>query len=81
MQLDTVAKRSLEQMNTVVTYTDAVVDYILGKGYDEKFGARPIRRAVQTEIEDLLAEEFLKRKKIGEVTLDIRDGKPFAEVK
>ena len=81
MQLDIVAKRSLEQMNTVVTYTDAVVDYILGKGYDEKFGARPIRRAVQTEIEDLLAEEFLKRKKIGEVTLDIRDGKPFAEVK
>ena len=37
----------------------SVKEYILEKGYDEKYGARPLRRAVQTELEDLLAEEIL----------------------
>ncbi len=81
MQLDIVMKRCREQMGATVTYSDAVVTYILEKGYDEKFGARPIRRAVQSEIEDFLAEEFLKQKKIKSISLDIKDGKLDADVK
>ncbi len=81
MQLDIVAKRCKEQMNTTVSYTDKVVDFILEKGYDEKFGARPIRRAVQTEIEDALAEEFLKQRNLKSLSLDIKDGKLTVEAK
>jgi ATP-dependent Clp protease ATP-binding subunit ClpC len=81
MQLDIVMKRCREQIGAAVTYSDEVVSYILEKGYDEKFGARPIRRAVQSEIEDFLAEEFLKNKKIKSIALDVKDGKLRAEVK
>ena len=35
--------------------------YIAEKGFDEKYGARPLRRAVQNQIEDVLAEEILSR--------------------
>ncbi len=75
MQLDIVVKRCDEQMGAKVSYSEKVVDFILEKGYDEKFGARPIRRAVQTEIEDALAEEFLKNRKIKKMSLDIEEGK------
>ncbi len=81
MQLDIVCKRCREQMGTEVVYTDKVVDLVLEKGYDEKFGARPIRRAVQTEIEDMLAEEFLKTGSIKKIAMDVKDGKAVAEVK
>ncbi len=80
MQLDIVVKRCKEQMGADVGYSDNVVDYILEKGYDEKFGARPIRRAVQTEIEDALAEEFLKKRNIKHISIDIKEGKPCFEV-
>lgn len=59
MQIDIVAKRCLEQMKVTLTYDESVTEYILKKGYDEKFGARPIRRAVQNLVEDPLAEKFL----------------------
>jgi ATP-dependent Clp protease ATP-binding subunit ClpC len=35
-------------------------DFIVEKGYDEKFGARPLKRAIQKYIEDPLAEEIIK---------------------
>ncbi len=36
------------------------LEFILEKGYDPKFGARPLRRTVQNYIEDRLSEEYLK---------------------
>ncbi len=80
MQLDIVAKRCKEQMGAVVVYTDKVVDHIMEKGYDEKFGARPIRRAVQTEVEDGLAEQFLKKRDLKKISVDAADGKLVFEV-
>ncbi|MCR5822933.1 MAG: ATP-dependent Clp protease ATP-binding subunit [Lachnospiraceae bacterium] len=80
MQLDIVAKRCKDQMGAVVVYTDKVVDHIMEKGYDEKFGARPIRRAVQTEVEDGLAEQFLKKRDIKKISVDAADGKLVFEV-
>ncbi len=38
---------------------DEVVDFVSKKGFDKDYGARPIRRAIQTEIEDVLAEAVL----------------------
>lgn len=40
--------------------SDDVVDYILDKGYQPQYGARPLRRTIQNEVEDYLADEFLK---------------------
>ncbi|AEA45247.1 ATP-dependent Clp protease ATP-binding subunit [Fluviicola taffensis] len=40
--------------------TDKAKDFIVDKGYDEKFGARPLKRAIQKYIEDPLAEEIIK---------------------
>ena len=39
--------------------SENVVDYLLEKGYDPQYGARPLRRAIQDHLEDFLAEEFL----------------------
>ena len=53
------AMRVKRQMNVELRYGDAVKNYIFEKGYDKKYGARPLRRAIQNEIEDKLAEEIL----------------------
>ncbi|MDP7193976.1 MAG: ATP-dependent Clp protease ATP-binding subunit [Dehalococcoidia bacterium] len=46
----------------VLQVTDEVRSYLAETGYDSKFGARPLRRLIQEEIEDLLSEEFLRDK-------------------
>jgi ATP-dependent Clp protease ATP-binding subunit ClpC len=43
-----------------IVMTDVAKDFIVDKGYDEKFGARPLKRAIQKFIEDPLAEEIIK---------------------
>ena len=52
-------------------------DFIVDKGYDEKFGARPLKRAIQKYIEDPLAEEIINTH-LSEgdmIFLDIEEGK------
>ena len=41
-------------------FSDKVADYVLEKGYDPQYGARPLRRAIQNELEDFLADEYLE---------------------
>jgi ATP-dependent Clp protease ATP-binding subunit ClpA len=41
------------------TYEDSVIDLISKVGFDEVFGARPIKRAIQNKIEDLISEKIL----------------------
>jgi ATP-dependent Clp protease ATP-binding subunit ClpC len=43
-----------------IKLTEKAKDFIVDKGYDEKFGARPLKRAIQKYIEDPLAEEIIK---------------------
>ena len=52
-------KRVKEQMDMDLTVTEEVVDFIAKKGFDKDYGARPIRRAMQTELEDVLAESVI----------------------
>lgn len=60
-------KRCSAQMNIELTVTPALKEYIVEKYLDAKMGARPMRRAIQTEVEDSLAEEILSgRVKSGE---------------
>ena len=53
------AKRVKNQMDMELFIADDVVDFISDKGFDKDYGARPIRRALQTELEDVLAEAVL----------------------
>ncbi len=50
----------LAERNINITFTDEVKEYILEKGYDAKYGARPLRRAIQKYVENELAECLLK---------------------
>ena len=52
-------KRLEEQMNIHLTLRDSAKNLIVEKGTDAKYGARPLRRALQTELEDRLAEAIL----------------------
>ena len=49
----------IEDLGYSMTLTDAAKDFLVDKGYDEKFGARPLRRALQKYLEDPLAEEII----------------------
>jgi ATP-dependent Clp protease ATP-binding subunit ClpC len=59
-----------------IELTEKAKDFICDKGYDEKFGARPLKRAIQKYIEDPLAEEIVKStmKEGDKIALDIEDG-------
>ena len=52
-------KRVKEQMNITLTLRESAKKFIVEKGTDAKYGARPLRRAMQTELEDKLAEAIL----------------------
>ena len=54
-----VARRCKSQMGITLTVRDSVKNYIVEKAYEPKYGARPLRRKIQNEIEDKLAEEIL----------------------
>ncbi|HLR50853.1 MAG TPA: ATP-dependent Clp protease ATP-binding subunit [Candidatus Sphingobacterium stercoripullorum] len=50
----------VEELGHQVEITDAAKEYIIDKGYDSNFGARPLKRAIQKYLEDPIAEEILK---------------------
>ncbi len=66
-------KRCKDQMNINLKVRDSVKELIAKEGFDPKYGARPLKRAIQSKIEDAMAEEILegKIKEGDEVTLGI----------
>jgi ATP-dependent Clp protease ATP-binding subunit ClpC len=65
IELDKLMKR-LTQLKFGFTYEESLVERITKVGFDELFGARPIKRAIQDEVEDLISEEVL----VGNVVED-----------
>ena len=59
IMLKDIMKRTIEQMNISLIVEEDAKDYLIQKGYDEKYGARPLRRTIQNSLEDKLAEEIL----------------------
>ncbi|HBY70816.1 MAG TPA: ATP-dependent Clp protease ATP-binding subunit ClpC, partial [Lachnospiraceae bacterium] len=59
IMLRTIAKRIKAQMNIDMETGKEAVNHLAEVGFDPKFGARPLRRAIQTNIEDKMAEEIL----------------------
>ena len=52
----------IEEMGYQLVLTEKAKDYLVEKGWDEQFGARPLKRAIQKYVEDLLAEEIIRTK-------------------
>ena len=57
-----IEKRSKEQLGITLTVNEAAKDLLIDKGYDDKYGARPLRRTIQSLLEDKMAEEILDGK-------------------
>ena len=76
IELKSVKKR-LENYNISITLTDEVLDFLIEKGYNQNFGARPLRRAIENYLEDPLSEEILQGRFEGKkhVKARIQDGK------
>ena len=55
-----IKKRTEDQLGMTLTITDDAIDFLADKGYDSKYGARPLRRTIQTQIEDQLSEKILE---------------------
>ena len=60
LMLKDLMTRCKKQMDITLTVQNSVKDYIVEKAYEPKYGARPLRRKIQSEIEDRLAEEILE---------------------
>ncbi|QWT54105.1 ATP-dependent Clp protease ATP-binding subunit [Eubacterium sp. MSJ-33] len=77
LMLKELKNRLAKQMDITLTYGDTVKNFIFEKGYDKKYGARPLKRAIQNNIEDSLAEEILSGKiqASDKVSMTVVDGK------
>lgn len=66
--------KRLAEMNIKAEFTDEAVSAIADAGFDKVYGARPLRRAIQTKIEDPLSELILENKIKDTCTVDFKDG-------
>jgi ATP-dependent Clp protease ATP-binding subunit ClpC len=76
LELDKLYGR-INELGYSIEMSETAKDLIVEKGYDEKFGARPLKRAIQKFIEDPLAEEIIKSnlKEGDRIKIDLEDGK------
>ena len=83
LMLKDLTDRCKSQMDITLHVRDSVKNYIVEKAYEPKYGARPLRRKIQNEIEDQLAEEILdgKVKKGDEVIVTTKKNAVVFEVK
>lgn len=72
-----VLQKRVEDMGIEVTFSDEAVSKIADAGFDDVYGARPLKRAIQSRIEDALSEEILKGnvKKGGKYICNVKDDK------
>ena len=73
----------VKDLGYTLNLSDKAKAYIAEKGFDRQFGARPLKRAIQKYVEDLLAEEIIGSKINGgdEIFMDIEDGATELNVK
>ena len=79
--LESFRNRAKEQMDLTVRYGKSVVEFVAEKGFDKDYGARPLRRAIQNQIEDALAQELVNGTvKIGDtVKIAVKSGKIYVQ--
>ncbi|MCD8216902.1 MAG: ATP-dependent Clp protease ATP-binding subunit [Clostridiales bacterium] len=82
LMTDELRERCEKQMGIKLVIRDSVKKYIVEQAYEPRYGARPLRRAIQTMLEDRLADEILagKVKEGNAVTVSVRRGEIVFEV-
>ena len=72
-----IVSRTKENMEIDLEFDETAIDFIAKTGFDQAYGARPLRRALQSKIEDAFAENFLegKFKKGDTVVVSAEDDK------
>lgn len=77
IMLRSLLARTKEQMDITLKLSEEAKTFLIDKGYDPKYGARPLRRTIQNELEDALAEQILDGKvKAGDtIVISQADGK------
>ncbi len=83
--IDLMLKEVVEEVKEkkmTIEISDEVKEFILEKGYDEKYGARPLRRTIQKYIEDEIAEQYLKNniKEGSQMRIVMKDEKVMLEI-
>ena len=82
-QMNAICRIMLDELSAVLSekgiafrYTDALVGHLAEKGFSEQYGARNLRRVIQTEVEDAIASELITRytENISAVGADCKDG-------
>ena len=75
--LEELKRRCKEQLDLKLSVTGSARELLIAKSYDSKYGARPLKRAIQKQIEDPLAEEILLGKvhRDGAVTVSEKEGR------
>ena len=69
--------KRLKEKNLSLKITEDALEFVVGKGSNSEYGARPLKRYIQQEIEDQIAEKILlgQLKNEGEIIIDVEDGK------
>jgi ATP-dependent Clp protease ATP-binding subunit ClpC len=72
----------IKKMGFTLSITSKAKDFIVEKGWDAQFGARPLKRAIQRYVEDIVAEEIIKTKLIQDdvITVDFDEEKQYVFV-
>ncbi len=75
IMLNEVKKRVKDNMELELEFTDELIGYIAEAGFDQNYGARPLRRTIQTKIEDPIAEKILENQidKNKKILVDYKD--------
>lgn len=83
IMMSSIISRTKEQLGMTLSVEESAKDFLAEKGYDAKYGARPLRRTIQNQIEDKLSEEILEgHAKTGDkVVVRARNGKLIFSVK
>ena len=73
----------LAERGQTLTWDDALIDHLVGKGYSSTYGARNLRRLIQKEIEDVVAEKVIEQRgeNIRYIDLSAADGKVTVNVR
>jgi ATP-dependent Clp protease ATP-binding subunit ClpC len=80
IQMKDLVKR-MHSMNITIEMAKAAKEFLVDKGYDPAFGARPLRRALQKHVEDPLAEEILKGKFVDGSRVKVKFNKKTEELR
>lgn len=80
IELVKVSKR-LKEKNLILTLTDEAKDFLIEKGTNVEYGARPLRRAIEHFLEDPMSEDLLRGVFVGKDTITVRVGEKDGEKK